>query len=160
MLEPSLGSEQPKRAKMSPKEPSGASKNQNRHFQKPEKTIGFLKVFGYRGFSRKPQEAQDGSQKTPEKSKTPKIGIQSWSQKIIKKIGTNFWTHSKTQAQLKKSKTESILETPFPRISGIQIMPRQKVNERGKKTMVTGIILYKRKGGIRTWVARVKECHY
>jgi len=28
-------------------------------------------------------------------------------------------------------------------------MPRQKVNERGKKNIMTGIILYKRKGGIR-----------
>ena len=35
ILEPILGSEWPKRAKMSPKEPSGASKNQNLHFQKP-----------------------------------------------------------------------------------------------------------------------------
>ncbi len=78
MLEPSLGSERPKRAKMSPKEPSGASKNQKPSFSKnSKKPIGFLKVFGYRGFSRKPQEAQDGSQKTPEKSKTPKIGIQN-----------------------------------------------------------------------------------
>jgi hypothetical protein len=30
-------------------------------------------------------------------------------------------------------------------------MPRQKVNERGKKTVMTGIILYKRKGGIRRY---------
>ena len=34
MLEPSLGSERPKRAKMSPKEPSGASKNQKPSFPK------------------------------------------------------------------------------------------------------------------------------
>ena len=27
-------------------------------------------------------------------------------------------------------------------------MPRQKINERGEKTIMTGIILYKRKGGI------------
>ena len=111
--------------------------------------MGFLKVFGYRGFSRKPQEAQDGSQKAPKKSKTPKNRNPNLRPKNIKKIGTNFWTLSKTQAQLKKSKTESILETPFPRISGIQIMPRQKVNESGEKTIMTGIILYKRKGGIR-----------
>ena len=34
ILEPSLGSERPKRAKMSPKEPSGASKNQKPSFTK------------------------------------------------------------------------------------------------------------------------------
>ena len=77
MLEPSLGSERPKRAKMSPKEPSGASKNQKPSFSKTLKNPLVFEVFGYRGFSRKPQEAQDGSQKTPEKSKTPKIGIQN-----------------------------------------------------------------------------------
>ena len=111
--------------------------------------MGFLKVFGYRGISRKPQEAQDGSQKTPKKSKTPKNRNPKLRPKIIKKIGTNFWTNSKTQAQQKKTKMDPILGTPFPRISGIQIMPRQKVNERGEKTIMTGIILYKRKGGIR-----------
>ena len=68
--------------------------------------------------------------------------------KIIKKIGTNFGAHSETQAQPKKNKKKLIFGTPFPRISGIQIMPRQKVNERGKKRVLTGIILYKRKGGI------------
>ena len=75
---------------------------------------------------------------------------------MIKKIGTKFRTHSKTQAQLKKSKKKSILGTPFPRISGIQIMPRQKVNERGNKTIMTGIILYKRKGGIRPYKALIR----
>ena len=36
ILEPILGSERPKRAKMNPKEPSGASKRtKNLHFQKP-----------------------------------------------------------------------------------------------------------------------------
>ena len=54
----------------------------------------------------------------------------------------------KTQAQ-QKNKKKTLFGTPFPRISGIQIMPRQKVNERGKKAFLTGIILYKRKGGIR-----------
>ena len=91
ILEHSLGSDRPKRAKMSPKEPSGASKNQKPSFPKTlKKPFGFLKVFGYRGFSRKPQEAQDGSQKTPKKSKTPKNRNPKLRPKIIKKIGTNF----------------------------------------------------------------------
>ena len=91
ILEPILGSEWAKRAKMSPEEPSGASKNQKPSFSKTlEKPLGFLKVFGYRGLSRKPQEAQDGSQKTPKKSKTPKNRNPKLRPKIIKKIGTNF----------------------------------------------------------------------
>jgi hypothetical protein len=65
------GQDEPKRTIRSFKEPKTfISKN----LKKP---TCFLKVFGYRGISRKPQEAQDGSQKIPEKSKTPKIGIQN-----------------------------------------------------------------------------------
>ena len=65
------GQDEPKRTIRSFKEPKTfISKN----LKKP---TCFLKVFGYRDISRKPQEAQDGSQKTPEKSKTPKIGIQN-----------------------------------------------------------------------------------
>ena len=65
------GQDEPKRTIRSFKEPKTfISKN----LKKP---TCFLKVFGYRGISRKPLEAQDGSQKTPEKSKTPKIGIQN-----------------------------------------------------------------------------------
>ena len=68
------GQDEPKRTIRSFKEPKTfISKN----LKKP---TCFLKVFGYRGISRKPQEAQDGSQKTPEKSKTPKIGIQNLDQ--------------------------------------------------------------------------------
>ena len=77
--------------------------------------------------------------------------------KNIKKIGTNFGAHSETQAQQKKKNKKLIFGTPFPRISGIQIMPRQKVNERGKKRILTGIILYKRKGGIRAGLIRPYE---
>ena len=61
--------------------------------------------------------------------------------------------YKKERNNKKKNKSETDLETPFPRISGIQIMPRQKVNERGKKNIMTGIILYKRKGGIRPYKA-------
>ena len=149
ILEPILGSERPKRAKMSPKEPSGASKNQKPSFSKTLKNqCVFLKVFGYRGLSRKPQEAQDGSQKAPKKSKTPKNRNPKLRPKIIKKIETNFGANSETQAQPKKNKKKINFGTPFPRISGVQIRPRQKINERGKKRFLTGIILYKRKGGI------------
>ena len=65
------GQDEPKRAIRSFKEPKTFI------FKNHKKPIGFLKVFGYRGLSRKPQEAQDGSQKAPKTSKTPKIGIQN-----------------------------------------------------------------------------------
>ena len=65
------GQDEPRRAIRSFKEPKTFI------FKNLKKPMCFLKVFGYRGLSRKPQEAQDGSQKIPEKSKTPKIGIQN-----------------------------------------------------------------------------------
>ena len=47
-------------------------------------------------------------------------------------------------------------DPPFPHISGVQIMPRQKINERGKKSILTEIILYKRKGGIRPYKGLIR----
>ena len=93
ILEPILGSERPKRAKMSPKEPSGASKNQKPSFSKTlKKTCCFLMVLGYRGLSRKPQEAEEGSQKAPKKSKTPKNRNPKSNPKIVKKWEPIFWS--------------------------------------------------------------------
>ena len=135
------GQDEPRRAIRSFKEPKTFI------FKNLKKPIGFLKVFGYRGLSRKPQEAEEGSQKAPKKSKTPKNGNPKLIPKIIKN-GINVGAHSETQAQQKKNKKKLFFGTPFPRISGVQIMPRQKVNERGKKAFLTEIILYKRKGGI------------
>ena len=54
---------------------------------------------------------------------------------------------------LPQTKSGPFFGTPFPRISGIQIMLRQILNERGKKAFLTGIIFYKRKGGIRPYKA-------
>jgi len=70
-LEPILGSilepSFPRGAKMSPKEPSGASKKQKTACSKTLKNHWSLKVFGYRDLSGEPQEAQEGSQKAPQK---------------------------------------------------------------------------------------------
>ena len=131
--------------------------------------MSFFNVFDNKGLSRKPQEAEEGSQKAPKKSKTPKNRNPKLSPKIIRKMEPILEPTLKPKHSQKKTK-KLIFETPFPRISGVQIMPRQKVNERGKKAFLTEIILYKRKGGIRpykalqgyirTWVARVKERHY
>ena len=89
----------------------------------------------------------------PKSSKTPKKGIQNWTQKI-----NNFWTTfgailgSKMGFQ-KGTKNGNTFGSPFPRISGVQITPCQKLNERGEKPTGAGIILSKRKGGIRPWKA-------
>ena len=53
----------------------------------------------------------------------------------------------------KTTKNATTFTPPFPHISGVQIMPRQKINERGEKTAFSGIILSKRKGGIRPYKA-------
>ena len=59
ILEPSLGSERPKRTKMSPKEPSGAERNPKSYsFTNLKKTIGFRYIFKYRHLSRRPQEEE------------------------------------------------------------------------------------------------------
>ena len=88
-------------------------------------------VFGYRGLSREPQEAEEGSQKAPKKSKTPKNRNPKIEPKKYNKLEPILEPTLKTQAQQKQTKKTLIFGTPFPRISGVQIMPRQKVNERG-----------------------------
>ena len=68
--------------KMSPREPSGASKSQKAAFSKTLKNLMFFIVFGSRGLPREPQEAREGSQETPKE--TPKGGPKL-GQKLAKK---------------------------------------------------------------------------
>ena len=68
--------------KMSPREPSGASKNQKAAFSKTLKNLQFFSVFGCRGLPRELQEAREGSQETPKE--TPKGGPKL-GQKVAKK---------------------------------------------------------------------------
>merc|ERR1712047_34172 len=86
------GQDEPKRTIRSFKEPKTFI------YKNLKKPLGFLKVFGYRGLSRKPQEAEEGSQKAPKKSKTPKNRNPKLSPKIIKKWNQFFGAHSETQA--------------------------------------------------------------
>ena len=79
------GQDEPKRAIRSFKEPKTFI------YKNLKKPICFLKVFGYRGLSRKPQEAEEGSQKAPKKSKTPKNRNPKLSPKIIKNWN-QFWS--------------------------------------------------------------------
>ena len=153
ILEPSLGSERPKRAKMSPKEPSGASKNQKPSFTKTLKNPLVFSRFLATEASQESLKRPKMAPKRHQKIKDPKNRNPKLIPKIITKIGTYFGAHSETQAQPKKNREKIVFGTPFPRISGVQIMPRQKINERGKKASLTEIILYKRKGGIRPYKA-------
>ena len=83
ILEPILRPDRPKRGQDEPNRTIKSFKEPKTFIYKNlKKPLGFFKVFGYRGLSRKPQEAQDGSQKAPKTSKTPKIGIQNWDQKL------------------------------------------------------------------------------
>jgi len=101
ILKPILGSERPKRANMSPKEPSGASKNQKPSFSKTLKNQlafkGFWLQRPLKKASRGRRRLPKGTQKTQDpKNRNPKL-----IPKIIKKTGTNFGAHSETQAQPK-----------------------------------------------------------
>ena len=73
-----------------------------------KKTNCFLKVFGCRGLSRKPQDAQDGSQKAPTKSKTPKNRNPKSNPKIIKNENQFFGAHSKTKHSQNQPEKNSI----------------------------------------------------
>merc|ERR1711963_1200218 len=68
--------------KMSPREPSGASKNQKAAFLKTSKNLTFLKVFGSGGLPREPQETQEGSQEEPKELQNPQQKDQKLSPKI------------------------------------------------------------------------------
>ena len=137
---------------MSPRGPSGASKSQKAAFSKTYRNLVFLKVFGSRGLPRKPQEAQEGSQEAPKEFQN----FKKRDPKLDPKINT-FWINFEAilprMALKKVTKNGTIFGTPFPRISEVQITPRQKLNERGEKPTLTGIILSKRKGGIRPYRA-------
>ena len=92
----------PKRETNDSKQPSKASKTQKAAFSKNiKKNNEFFNVFDNKGLSRKPQEAEEGSQKAPKKSKIPKNRNPKLSPKIIKYWNQFFGAHSETQAQPK-----------------------------------------------------------
>ena len=68
--------------KMSPREPSGASKNQKAAFSKTSKNLPFLKVFGSGGLSREHLQTQEGSQEEPKELQNPQQKDQKLSPKI------------------------------------------------------------------------------
>ena len=110
-------------------------------------------VFASRDLPEEPHEAQENTQKAPKslldlKKKKAKIETKNY-QKL-----NQIWPILATKIDIRKeTKNGTTSETPFPHISGVQIMSRQKINERGEKTASPGIILSKRKGGIRPYKA-------
>ena len=74
-------------AKMTPREPSGASKNQIAAFSKVLKKQQFFSVLGSRGFPRERQEAGVASQETPKETPKggPKLGKKT-GQKVNPKL--------------------------------------------------------------------------
>ena len=75
-----MGSERPKRAKMSPKEPSQASKNQKPAFAKTLKNVKFLIVFRLPRPSKTalggPRRLLSGSYRAPK-------ALKKWNQKWV-----------------------------------------------------------------------------
>ena len=118
ILEPILGSERPKRAKMSPKEPSQASKNQKPAFSKTLKNQLVFKGFRLqrplKRASRGPRRLPKDTQRTPRPQKRdPKL-----DPKIIK-IWTNFGAilGPKTTSK-KKTKMDPFFGLPSPASQG------------------------------------------
>ena len=110
-------------------------------------------VFASRDLPKEPHEAHDNSQKDPEwLLEMKKKKHQNWNKKTPW-FEANLATLAAKIDILEDTKNGTTSDTPFPHISGVQIMPRQKINERGEKTASPGIILSKRKGGIRPYKA-------
>ena len=101
------GQDEPKGAIRSFKEPKTFI------FKNLKKPLGFLKVFGYRGLARKPQEAEEGSQKAPKKSKTPKNRNPKLSPKIMK-MDPNFLEPTLKPKHSKKKTQKTHFWDPLP----------------------------------------------
>ena len=104
-------------------------------------------VFASRDLPKEPHEAHDNSQKDPEWLLEMKKKHKNWNKKTPWFEANLATLAAKIDIQ-EDTKNGTTSDTPFPHISGVQIMPRQKINERGEKTAFPGIILSKRKGGI------------
>ena len=103
--------------------------------------------------SRGPRRLPRGTQRAP---KPQKKGIQKGTQKlaIFGPILGPFWGPFWDPKLLQKgTKNGTTFGTPRRRISGVHRMPNQELNERGEKATGAGIILSKRKGGIRPYKA-------
>ena len=151
ILEPILGPERPKRDQDEPKRAIRSFKEPKscilKNLKKPLVFKGFWLQRPLKRASRGLRRLPKGTQRNPRpQKKESEIGPKNY-----KKLD-QFWSNFGSQNGNQK-KQKNISGTPFPRISGVQLMPRQKIRERGKKPTGTGIIRSKRKGGIRPYKA-------
>ena len=93
-------------------------KNPKSSILKKHKNMSFFNVFDNKGLSRKPQEAEEGSQKAPKKSKIPKNRNPKLSPKIIEYWNQFFGAHSETKHSQNKPEKNSILGPPSPASQG------------------------------------------
>ena len=129
ILGPILGPDRPKRGQDEPKRTIKSFKeSKNSIFKKVVFAWDIHHFFALRASQKRIKRPKKAPKRHPKNSKTPKKGpkIGSKNYKEIGPILGQPW-EKKRQA---KNKNGSIFGTPFPRISGVQIMPRQKVNER------------------------------
>ena len=104
---------------MTQKQPSKASKTQKAAFSKNiKKTMSCFNVFDNKGLSRKPQEAEEGSQKAPKKSKIPKNRNPKLSPKIRKYWEPILEPTLKPKHSQNQPEKNSILRPPSPASQG------------------------------------------
>ena len=89
LLEPILGSilgpERQRGGKMSPRNHQELQRPKKLHLQKPAKTFSFLRFWGPEASQESLKRPKKAPKRHPKNSKTPKKGIQHWTQKL-----TNF----------------------------------------------------------------------
>ena len=119
MLEPSLGSERPKRAKMNPRGPSRASKSQkNNIFKKVVFALDIHHFFVLRASQKRIKRPKKAPKRHPKNSKTPKkepkIGPKNY--KKNEPILGQPW--QKNTASQKRPKMDPISGDPSPASQG------------------------------------------
>ena len=127
---PIFGPDQPKRGQDEPKRAIKSFKDQKSYiFKKVVFALDCRHFFALRASQKSVKRPKKAPKRHPKNSKTPKKGpkIGPKNYKKLEQFGSNFGTQNDKQ---KKNKNGPIFWTPFPRISGVQIMPRQKINER------------------------------
>ena len=119
MLEPSLGSERPKRAKMNPRGPSRASKSQkNNIFKKVVFALDIHHFFVLRASQKRIKRPKKAPKRHPKNSKTPKKGPKI-GPKNYKKIGPILGQHGqKNKASNYKPKIGTFPGPPSPASQG------------------------------------------
>ena len=117
----------PRSNKMSPREPSGASKTKKQPFQNHYKTLCFYTFLGPEASQESLKRPKKASKRHPKSSKTSKTGSKNGPQnsKFLDKFLDNFGSHFWIQNSLKRGPKmgpifEPILGSPrWPRTAGI-----------------------------------------